>query len=62
VPRYEALYRERAYLGRDVVAPVQHAVADLARAEGLDRKRENPEKKRLPVVQRRGQLSLPFVS
>jgi len=47
VARYEELFAARAYLGRDVLGPVQKTVAELAKEHGLDRRRE---KKRLPIV------------
>jgi DNA repair photolyase len=48
VPRYERLYRGRAYLGRDEIDPVRHRVADLRDHYGIaDRRRL----RLLPVVQ-----------
>jgi DNA repair photolyase len=48
VPRYERLYRGRAYLGRDEIDPVRHRVAGLRDHYGIaDRRRL----RLLPVVQ-----------
>ncbi len=42
VPRYEELYRGRAYLPADETKPVRSQVAELARAHGVRDRRQNP--------------------
>ncbi len=56
LPRYEALYDGRAYLGHGEVQPVREQVRELAREHGIRDRRRRVPRRAAPVEE--AQLSL----
>jgi DNA repair photolyase len=62
LPRYERLYAGRAYVTKDVVAPVRRQVRELAERYGVADRRRRPVRPSPTEIACVEQLSLPFVT